>query len=108
MNDYRLKRTSPKILTETEAKSIERRQKLALMYKAKEKIEDYQNDVFGIIENEGLKNDDPDKKLKTALQVLEYIIPKKKSQEITVTTRKLEDIISDHIEEAQIIEEKPE
>lgn len=75
------------------------------MYKAKEKIEDYQNEVFGIIENEGLNNDDPDKKLKTALQVLEYIIPKKKSTETTIITRKLEDIIADHIQEAEIIEE---
>ena len=105
MNDYRLKRTSPKILTETEAKNIERRQKLALMYRAKDKIEDYQNEVFGIIEQEGLKNEDSDKKLKTALQVLEYIIPKKKSTETTIITRKLEDIITESIEEAQIIEE---
>lgn len=108
MNDYRLNRTSPKIMTENELKSIERRQKAAILYQAKDKIEDYQNEVFGIIENEGLKNDDPDKKLKTALQVLEYIIPKKKSTETTIITRKLEDIIADHIQEAEIISEKPE
>ncbi len=105
MNDYRLNRTSPKILTETELKSIERRQKAAILYQAKDKIEDYQNEVFGIIENEGLNNEDPDKKLKTALQVLEYIIPKKKSTETTIITRKLEDIITESIQEAEIIED---
>lgn len=105
MNTYMIDKTAPKILTENQLKSIERRQKLALMYQAKDKIEDYQNEVFGIIENEGLNNDDPDKKLKTALQVLEYIIPKKKSTETTIITRKLEDIIADHIQEAEIIED---
>ena len=108
MNDYRLNRTSPKILTETELKSIERRQKAAILYQAKDKIEDYQNEVFGIIENEGLNNEDPDKKLKTALQVLEYIIPKKKSTETTIITRKLEDIITESIQEAEIIEDEDE
>ena len=103
MNDYRLNRRQSRQLTENESKSIERRQKLALMYKAKDKIEDYQNDVFSIIENEGLNNEESKVKLETALKVLEYIIPKKKSTETTIITRKLEDIIADHIQEAEII-----
>ena len=105
MNDYRIKQTAPKQLTKKQQETILRRQELALMYRAKDKIEDYQNEVFGIIENEGLNNEDPDKKLKTALQVLEYIIPKKKSTETTIITRKLEDIITESIQEAEIIED---
>lgn len=108
MNDYRLNRTSPKIMTENELRSIERRQKAAILYNAQEKIEDYKDKVFGIIDKKGLDNEDDDKSLKTALQVLEYIIPKKKSTETTIITRKLEDIIADHIQEAEIISEKPE
>lgn len=106
MNDYRLNRKQTLILTDKQRKSIENRQKLALMYKAKEKIEDYQDDVFSIIENEGLNNDESKVKLETALKVLEYIIPKKKSTETTIITRKLEDIIQEHIEDAEIIEDK--
>ena len=102
------KQTAPKQLTKKQQETIINRQKLALIYKAKDKIEDYQNEVFGIIENEGLNNEDPDKKLKTALQVLEYIIPKKKSTETTIITRKLEDIITESIQEAEIIEDEDE
>ena len=91
-------------LTNKQVNEIEKRQKLALMYKAKEKIEDYQNEIFEIIDNKGLKNDDEDKSLKTAMQLLEYVIPKKKSSEVVITTRKLEDIINDHIQDAEIID----
>jgi hypothetical protein len=106
MNDYRISRNGIKQLTEKESKSIQRRQKLALLYKAKEKIEDYQNEVFGIIDNKGLKNDDDKIKLETSLKVLEYIIPKKKSSEVTVITKKIEDIIQESIQEAEIISEE--
>ena len=108
MNDYRLNRREPRVLSDTEMKTIENRQKLALMYKAKEKIEDYQNEIFEIIDNKGLKNDDEDKSLKTAMQLLEYVIPKKKSSEVVITTRKLEDIINDHIQDAEIIKDNDE
>ena len=106
MNNYMLKQSAPKQLTEKQKETIINRQSLALMYKAKDKIEDYQNDVFAIIEEHGLNNENSDKKLKTALNVLEYIIPKKKSSEITINTRKIEDLIKDYIEEAEIIEQK--
>ena len=106
MNNYMLKQSAPKQLTEKQKETIINRQSLALMYKAKDKIEDYQNDVFAIIEEHGLNNENSDKKLKTALNVLEYIIPKKKSSEITINTRKIEDLIKDYIEEAEIIDQK--
>lgn len=108
MNNYYInteRKTAPKILTENQLKSIEKRQELAIVLSAQEKIEDYKDKVFGIIDKKGLDNEDDDKSLKTALQVLEYIIPKKKSTETTIITRKLEDIIADHIQEAEIIEE---
>lgn len=105
MNEYRLKKTAPKILTEKARNEILKRQKLALLYKAKEKIEDFQNEVFEIIDNNGLKNEEDKIKLETALKILEYIVPKKKSSEVTITSRKLEDIIEE-IEEAQILPDK--
>jgi hypothetical protein len=111
MNRYLIdttRKTAPKQLSKKQQETIMRRQELALMYRAKDKIEDYQNDVFSIIENEGLNNEESKVKLETALKVLEYIIPKKKSTETTIITRKLEDIIQDHIQEAEVIEIKPD
>ena len=106
MNDYRLNRTSPKILTAKMMNEIVKRQETAALMKARERIEDYQNDVFSIIENEGLNSEESKIKLETALKVLPYIIPTKKAIETTITYRKLEDIITESIEEAQIIDTK--
>ncbi len=93
-------------LSEKQLNEIGRRQKLAIMLNAREKIEDYKNEVFGIIENDGLKHENEKTRLDTALKTLEYIIPKKKSSEVTITTRKIEDIIQESIQEAEIIEIK--
>ena len=103
-NDNRGKDTQV-ILTNKQMKEIENRQKLALMYKAKEKIEDYQNEVFEIIDNKGLKNGDDKTSLETALKVLPYIIPQKKAMDIQITTKSIEQIIQETIPEAEIIEE---
>ena len=105
-NNYRLKQTQTKLITAKTMQEIVKRQETAALMKARDKFEDYQNDVFSIIEEHGLKNEDNEKKLKTALNVLEYIIPKKKSSEITINTRKIEDLIKDYIEEAEIIDQK--
>ena len=96
-------KSAPKLLTENQLKSIERRKKLALLLRAKDKIEDYQTEVFSIIENDGLKSIDANIRLKTSKDVLEFIVPKKKSSEISVITRKLEDIISESIQEAEVV-----
>lgn len=103
MNDYKLNRTCTRLLTENEAKSIERRQNLAIILNAKEKIEDYKNEVFGIIDEKGLKNEDNKTSLDTALKVLEYIIPKKKSSEVILTHKTIENIIMEHVEDAKIV-----
>jgi hypothetical protein len=106
MVDYRINKTAPKLLTDNQLKTIENRQKLALLYRSKEKIEDFQDDVFNIIDEKGLNNDSDKTKLETALKVLPFIVPVKKAMEMTITSKKIEDLISESIEEAQIIDDK--
>ena len=106
-NDYRLSRNdAPKILPESTLKEVEKRQKYAVLLSSRDKIEEYQKEVFGIVENDGLYNENEKIRLETALKVIEYIVPKKKSSELTVITRKIEDLICESIEEAEIIEDK--
>ena len=104
--NYHQKALTQTNLSEKTIKSIEKRKKLALLLRAKDKIEDYQNEVFEIIDNDGLKHNDDNKRLKTALDVLKYITPVKKQSEVVITTRKIEDLIQDDIEEAEIIDKK--
>ena len=93
-------------LSDKQLKSIENRKKLALMYRAKDKIEDYQDKVFSIIDEKGLDNEDNKISLDTAKDVLQFIIPVKKQSEVVVITRKIEDLIQEDIEEAEIIDKK--
>ena len=104
--DSRNLQRKPIQLSDKTVKSIENRQKVAALLNAKEKIEDYQNEVFHIIENDGLKSEDERKRLETAIKVLPYITPQKKATEITHLTKKIEDIIAEHTEEAEFIEIK--
>ena len=103
MNDYRLNRRQPLVLTDKQTKSIENRQKTAALLNAKDKIEDYQNEVFSIIDEDGLKNESGKDRLSTALKVLPYIAPQKRQIEAVITTRKIEDLIKDDIEPAEIV-----
>ena len=102
-NEYRIKRTQKKLIPAKVMEEIVKRQEISALMKAREKIEDYKNDVFSVIENDGIKSEDPKTRLKTSLDVLEYIVPKKKSSEVTITTRKIEDLIQETIQEAEII-----
>ena len=104
MNDYKLNRTNKRILTTNEIKSIENRKKLSALMRAKDKIEDYQNEVFNIIDEDGLKNENGKDRLNAAFKTLPFIIPIKKQAEVIITTRKIEDLIQEDIEEAEIIE----
>ena len=97
---YHKKGQLQKQLSDKTLKSIENRQKLSALYDAREKIEDYQNEVFGIIQDDGLKNDNPKERLTTALKVLPFIAPQKKQVETTIITRKIEDLIREDVEEA--------
>ena len=107
-NNYTVNdRTKVKVIPQKVMDEIAKRQRIASIYKAKDKIEEYQNEVFGIIENDGINNENEKIRLETALKVIEYIVPKKKSSELTVITRKIEDLICESIEEAEIIEDKP-
>lgn len=92
-------------LSDKQLKEIENRQKLAIMLNARERIEDYKDKVFGIIDNKGLDNEEDKVKLETALKVLPYIIPQKKAMEMTVTHKTIEQIIQETIPEAEYTEE---
>ena len=109
MNDYTLvsyhaNKKKKNYISAKNMQEIEKRQQISALMKAREKFEDYQNDVFSIIDKHGLNNDDDKTKLETAIKVLEYIIPKKKSSEVMITTKKIEDIIKETIPEADFTE----
>jgi hypothetical protein len=84
---------------------IERRQLYALRANNYSDIMDAKQKVIKIIDDDGLSSDEQKTRLDTAIKILPYIMPQKKAIETTVITRKLEDIISESIEEAQIIDE---
>lgn len=86
MNEYRLKKTQVKELTKKQLKEIEKRQKLALLYRTREKIEDFHDDILGIIENDGIKNDEQKTRLEIAFKTLPYILPQKRAIETTIIT----------------------
>ncbi len=44
-------------------------------------------------------------RLETSLKVLPYIIPQKKAIEMQITTKSIEDIIQEDVQDAEIIEE---
>lgn len=110
MNNYSLityhqnNSTKVKKLTKKQLNEIEKRQLYALRLNNYNDIMDAKQKVIKIIDDDGLSSEEQKTRLDTALKVLEYIIPKKKSTELTISTRKLEDIISESIEEAQIID----
>ena len=105
-NEYRIKQTQKKQIPAKVMQEIVKRQEIAAVLKARERIEDYKNDVFSIIEDHGLNNDDSKTKLETALKVLPYIIPQKKAMEMTVTHKTIEQIIQETIPEAEYTEEE--
>lgn len=96
----------PRLITKKMLNEIDNRRLYALKMNDYADIQDAKEKVIKIIDTKGLDSEDDKTSLDTALKVLEYIIPKKKSTELTISTRKLEDIISESIEEAQIIDTK--
>lgn len=112
MNNYSLityhqnNSTKVKKLTKKQLNEIEKRQLYALRLNNYNDIMDAKKKVIKIIDDDGLSSDEQKTRLDTALKVLPYIMPQKKAIETTVITRKLEDIISESIEEAQIIDTK--
>lgn len=102
---YDIKR-KPRQITKKMLNEIDNRRLYALKMNDYNDIQDAKEKVIKIIDDDGLSSDEQKTRLDTALKVLEYIIPKKKSTELTISTRKLEDIIIESIEEAQIIDTK--
>jgi hypothetical protein len=96
----------PNKITQKQLKEIDNRRLYALKMNDYADIQDAKEKVIKIIDDDGLSSEEQKTRLDTALKILEYIIPKKKSTELTISTRKLEDIISESIEEAQIIDTK--
>lgn len=106
MNNYSLityhaNRDKKTILSNKQLKEIEKRKLHALKMNNYSDLVDAKEKVFKIIDEKGLDNED--KALETAIKILPYIAAQKKSIEMNVISRKLEDIISEHIEEATII-----
>ena len=97
-------KSSPKLLTKKALREIERRQLYALRANNYSDIMDSKTKVIKIIDEKGLDSDDPKTSLDSAFKVLPYIMPQKKAIEVNVIHRKLEDIISESIEEAEIID----
>ena len=97
-------KSSPKLLTKKALREIERRQLYALRANNYSDIMDSKTKVIKIIDEKGLDSDDPKTSLDAAFKVLPYIMPQKKAIEVNVVHRKLEDIISESIEEAEIID----
>ena len=107
MTYYKNDKNKGKLLSKRQLHSIENRQLQALRQNNYSEIMDAKVKVLSIIDKDGLDNDEPKARLDTAIKVLPYIMPTKKAIEMTVTARKLEDIITESIEEAQIIDSQP-
>ena len=102
-NEYRISKTAPKRLTKKELQEIDRRRLYALRLNDYNDIIEAKQKVLGIIDKDGLDNEEQKVRLDTSLKVLPYIIPQKKAIEMTVTSKSIEDIIKEDIEEAKII-----
>lgn len=96
----------PRQITKKMLQEIDNRRLYALKMNDYADIMDAKQKVIKIIDDDGLSSEEQKTRLDTALKVLPYIIPQKKAIETTVIHRKLEDIISESIEEAQIIDTK--
>ena len=97
---------TPHILSKKQLREIENRQLYALRANNYSDIMDAKQKVIKIIDETGLDSEDNKIKLDTAIKILPYIMPQKKAIETTVIHRKLEDIISESIQEAEIIDIK--
>ena len=91
-------------LTGKQLKEIDNRRLYALKANDYSDIMDAKHKVIKIIDEKGLDSDDNKTSLDSAFKVLPYIMPQKKAIEVNVIHRKLEDIISESIEEAEIID----
>lgn len=109
MNNYTLTNywqngKANKRLTKKALNEIEKRQLYALRMNNYQNIEDAKQQIFEIIDTDGLSNEEQKTRLDTALKLIGYITPQKKAIETTVIHKKIEDIIAESVEEAEFKE----
>jgi hypothetical protein len=104
--DFTRSGKKPRILTKKQLQEIEKRQLYALKANNYSDIVDAKEKVLKIIDTDGLDNEEQKTRLDAAIKILPYIMPQKKAIEMNVITRKLEDIIQESIQEAEIVEVK--
>ncbi len=109
MNDYKLTTywqngQANKRLTKKALNEIEKRQLYALRVNNYQNIEDAKQQIFKIIDTDGLSNEQQKIRLETALKLIGFITPQKKAIETTVITKSIEDIIKESTEEAEFKE----
>ena len=63
-------------------------------------IEDAKQQIFKIIDDDGLSSDEQKTRLETALKLIGYITPQKKAIETTIITKSIEEIIKESTEPA--------
>ena len=95
-----------KKITQKMLREIDNRRLQALRMGDYNEIMDAKQQVLSIIDKDGLQNDEAKIRLDSAFKTLPYIMPLKKAIDVQITTRKLEDIIEETIQEAEIITEE--
>ena len=98
--DYRQNGQSKKRLTKKVLNEIEKRQLFALRMNNYQNIEDAKQQIFKIIDDDGLSSDEQKTRLETALKLIGYITPQKKAIETTIITKSIEEIIKESTEPA--------
>jgi hypothetical protein len=85
-----------KLLTQTQLNQIDKRRLYAIKANDIEDIENAKTKVLKIINDDGLNSQNEQVRLKTALQILPFIVPAKKQSEIIHNNKKIEDLIKQY------------
>ena len=91
-------------LTLKQLKEIDKRRLYAIKANNFEEIKEAKSKIIGIIDKDGLENDNQKVRLDTAIKTLDFVTPKLKSTETVILTKKIEDIIRESTQEAEFEE----